>query len=159
MAERVRAIVDSAGTIAEAARITGIPVNTVSRMCAGLNEPGAFAAATFARRMGVSLDYLLGLSDSAPITPETAATAAPAAASPATASIPPPLDESRLEELIRSVLVAYADLPGDEAAALARSLIERARSPRARRESAPDEGPPPDTPVSASAPPAARERK
>jgi phage repressor protein C with HTH and peptisase S24 domain len=61
-AERVREVVARFESIAEVARITGIPVNTVSRMCQGSNEPSVFTVATFCAKLGISTDWLLGLS-------------------------------------------------------------------------------------------------
>ena len=63
MAERARAIVAEVGSIAEAARIGGVSVNTVSRMCAGSHEPGVIAAVLFARGHGLTVEYLLGYGD------------------------------------------------------------------------------------------------
>jgi phage repressor protein C with HTH and peptisase S24 domain len=60
MAARARALVAECGSIAEAARLGGVSVNTVSRMCAGSHEPGVIAAAAFAKGLGVSVEYLLG---------------------------------------------------------------------------------------------------
>ena len=147
MSGRVRAVVDGVGSIAEAARRTGIPVNTVSRMCSGVNEPGVFVMATFARGMRVPLDYLLGLSDD-PVIPGTAETAAPAADARAAEPGPPPLDENRLEELIQSALVTYGDLPTRVAAEVARSLLERARARREPRAAPPAPARATETPAS-----------
>ena len=63
LASRARQVVDKCGSIAEAPRRFGMPVNTVSRLVNGANEPGLFVAATFASKAGVSLDWLLGQSD------------------------------------------------------------------------------------------------
>lgn len=63
LADRVGQVIERLGSIAQAARITGLPVNTVSRMKAGENEPQALALAIFAEKTGVSLEWLIGLRD------------------------------------------------------------------------------------------------
>ena len=60
---RAGQLIARAGSIAEASRISGLPVNTVSRMKEGDNEPKAFAVATMAEKFGVSVDWLVGLDD------------------------------------------------------------------------------------------------
>ena len=63
LADRVGQVIDRLGSIAQAARVTGLPVNTVSRMKSGENEPQALALAAFAEKTGVSLEWLIGLRD------------------------------------------------------------------------------------------------
>jgi SOS-response transcriptional repressor LexA len=67
-AERMQSVVGSERSIAEVARKTGIPVNTLSRMLGGKNEPGVFNVAIFCRTMGVSMEWLVGLTDDPELT-------------------------------------------------------------------------------------------
>ncbi len=61
LANRVREVIDGFPSLAEAARATGLPVNSLSRMRRGANEPGAFDLIDFAAKTGVDLRWLAGL--------------------------------------------------------------------------------------------------
>lgn len=63
LAARVSEVIERYDSIAEVARLTGLPPNTVSRMKAGENEPLLFNVVIFAERLEVSLKWLIGLTD------------------------------------------------------------------------------------------------
>lgn len=59
----MRALVSPLGSIAKAAKELEIPENTLRRACAGLNEPQAPLLIALSTKLGVSMSYLLGLTD------------------------------------------------------------------------------------------------
>ena len=142
VAERLRDVRRKAGyrTGSDAARAFGWTVGTYLSHENGNRGVDSETAERYAKAFGVTPAQILF--------EETAEKAPKAAAGRARASEPPPLDESRLAELIQSVLVAYGDLPAGEAQELAKSVIQRARRPRGGRGDGPEGAQPPDTPAS-----------
>ena len=59
LARRAKTLIDANGSIADAARLTGIPANSISRLTRGENEPQIFMLAQFATGFGVSVEWLL----------------------------------------------------------------------------------------------------
>ncbi|MCC3246187.1 hypothetical protein LG047_12790 [Methylocystis sp. WRRC1] len=62
-ARRVCELTDPLGSVANAARILGVPDNTLRRARAGENEPQAPLLLALSEKLGVSMSYLLGVDD------------------------------------------------------------------------------------------------
>lgn len=86
------------------AKILGIPQTTYSNFERGVREPGLEFLGEISTRLGVSLDWLLGLSDSqtSPRVTATGGSAAAANGSTATVSTGSSADVSRLIGIIES---------------------------------------------------------
>jgi transcriptional regulator with XRE-family HTH domain len=66
VAARVKALVERVGSLDAAARRTGVPATTLSRIARGQNDPTLSNLARFAQGMGVSVEWLLFGRDDAP---------------------------------------------------------------------------------------------
>lgn len=106
-------------TQSEFAKKLGIPQTTYSNFERGVREPGLEFLGEISTRLGVSLDWLFGLSESpsAPRVTATGGSAAAANGSTATVSTGSSADVSRLIGIIESQQAVIAALTGGGAKA------------------------------------------